>query len=105
MQRLGSLEVRVDLAKRVQAQSRLELAFIRKLAVEEGAAKTTAVIDKLLLDRQQRFENIFKKMEAKGNQLKKYVPTPAEEWRRSRIDRKSPYYPGRGKATPDRDRR
>jgi len=53
---------KVDLAKAVQKQAIAEFVFIRKLAVEEGAQKTVAAIDGLLLDRQERFGKVLGKM-------------------------------------------
>jgi hypothetical protein len=38
-----------------------ELMFIRKLTVEEKAAKTTAAIDGIMLNRQQQFEQLMEK--------------------------------------------
>lgn len=54
---------RTILFKSVYKQNDAELALIRKLAAEEGAAKTTMVIDKLLADKQEQFEETIKKIE------------------------------------------
>ena len=59
----GAVEDRLNLAKAVQEQIVAELDFIRKFAVEEGATKTTAAIDGLLMSRQERFEEIIRNME------------------------------------------
>lgn len=56
-------ENRLNLAKAVQEQVVAELGFIRKLAVEEEAIKTTAAIDALLARRQERFEKITTRIE------------------------------------------
>ncbi|MHC4156033.1 MAG: hypothetical protein ACYST6_14085 [Planctomycetota bacterium] len=40
-----------------------ELVFLRQVAVEEGALKTVAATEALLLDRQERFEKVFGKLE------------------------------------------
>jgi hypothetical protein len=56
-------EDRTSLAKAVQEQVTTELNFLRQLAVEEGAVKTTNAIDLLLANRQKRFENILQRME------------------------------------------
>lgn len=50
---------RVELAEDVQKQFLLELAFIRKLAIEDGAKKTTAAIEALVLDKNLRYEGII----------------------------------------------
>jgi ankyrin repeat protein len=49
---------RTGLVKDVQNQFEAELTFIRKLAVEEEAQKTTEAIDKLLTTRKQRFKKV-----------------------------------------------
>lgn len=56
-------ESRTNLAKAVQEQIVRELTFIRKLAVEEKAAKTTAAIDGLLMMRKERFDETLERME------------------------------------------
>ena len=59
----GTAEDKLDLVQAVQEQVTAEFNFLRELAVEEGAVKTTAAIDGLLADRQERFGKIIKKME------------------------------------------
>ncbi|HUT29258.1 MAG TPA: hypothetical protein VMX13_05655 [Sedimentisphaerales bacterium] len=59
----GLVEERMDLAEAVNKQTVAELVFVRQVAVEEGALKTAAAIDGLLLDRQDRFEKVSKKIE------------------------------------------
>lgn len=59
----GFVEERMDLAESVNQQVVDEFVFLRQIAVEEGALKTAAAIDGLLLDRQQRFEKISKKID------------------------------------------
>lgn len=59
----GRAEDRTNLAKAVEDQITKELTFIRKLAVEEKAAKTTAAIDGLLMMRKERFNTTLKNME------------------------------------------
>ena len=54
---------KIDLVQAVQEQVRAELNFLRELAVEEKAVKTTAAIDGLLLDRQERFKDVIAKLE------------------------------------------
>jgi len=57
------VENRISLAKAVQEPVKADLIYIRKLAVEEGAKKTTAAIDGLLLSRQKRMERVVQRME------------------------------------------
>ncbi|HUW19609.1 MAG TPA: hypothetical protein VMW16_09925 [Sedimentisphaerales bacterium] len=67
----STAEENVDLAKAVHEQAIDELAFIRKLASEEGALKTTAAIDALLLDRQERYGKMLDKMEANEKRMRR----------------------------------
>jgi hypothetical protein len=53
------------LATEVQKQIIAEMVMIRELAAEEGAVKTTAAIDSLLIDRQDRLDKIIKRMSVK----------------------------------------
>jgi len=57
------VENRISLAKAAQEPIKAVLIYIRKFAVEEGAKKTTAAIDGLLLSRQKRMERLVQKME------------------------------------------
>jgi len=66
----GADENRLDLLHAVQEQVTAEFNLLRKLAVEEGAVKTTAAIDGLLADRQERFGKIIKKMERDRERLR-----------------------------------
>jgi len=59
----GEVANKINLAKTAEEQITAELNFIRELAVEEGAAKTTAAIDGLLAHRQKRSEEINQKLE------------------------------------------
>ena len=59
----GDVGNKINLAKDVQEQITAELNFIREIAVEEGAAKTTAAIDGLLAYREKRSEEINEKLE------------------------------------------
>jgi len=54
---------RTILERAVERQVRVELDLIRKLAVEEKAVKTVAVIDGIALNRQERSRKLLKKME------------------------------------------
>lgn len=79
-------ENKANLAKEVQRQIEAELTFIRKLAVEEGAEKTTAAIDGLLLSRDQRSEKLIKELQEEKRQQR-------QELRQDQRSR------GRGRAT------
>ena len=59
----GPVEERIELADLVHKQVVDELVFLRQVAVEEGALKTVAATEALLLDRQERFEKVFGKLE------------------------------------------
>lgn len=87
-------EDKISLAKAVQKQVTAELNFLRELAVEEGAVKTTEAIDRLLASRQERFEEIIEKMEKRKARL-----TEREERRRKdREDRRTRERPSRRNA-------
>ncbi len=62
---------KTNLAKAAHEQSKEELMFIRKLAVEEGAKKTTAAIDGLLLSRQERFDKLIEKFQEEKRELRR----------------------------------
>jgi len=55
-------EKKMQLAKAVQDQVLDELDALRKIAAEEEAVKTTAAIDMLIADRQERFKKVLKRM-------------------------------------------
>jgi len=57
------IDNRPRLAREVQQQVAEELAFLRKIAAQEGAKKTVAAIDGILLARQIRLERLIQKME------------------------------------------
>ncbi|MHC4324476.1 MAG: ankyrin repeat domain-containing protein [Planctomycetota bacterium] len=54
---------KLELARTIHPQIRAEITFIRTIAVEEKAKKTTAAIDGLLLARKERFDGLVVKME------------------------------------------
>lgn len=66
----GKAEDRTNLASFVHEQIVKELNFIRELAVEEGAVKTTAAIDGLLMMRQERFDRIIERLEEMRRRLR-----------------------------------
>ena len=88
----GPLENRKTLAKTVHEQIITELNFLHKLAVEEGAKKTTAAIDAVLLSRQERFGRVEEKLEEERK--KEYEAE--REARKTRVPRGTPRYPQRG---------
>lgn len=59
----GLTECTPGVVQTVYEQIGAEYDFVRKQAVEENAAKTTAAIDGVLLRRQERFDKIVEKME------------------------------------------
>lgn len=76
---------KLPLAKDVHERVMAELMFIRKLAVEESAKKTTAAVDGLLLKRQQQFDELNEKFkEERIRQLRQ--ERGARSRRRSRQD-------------------
>jgi hypothetical protein len=78
-------EEKLDLALAVQKQITAEFNFLRELAVKEGAAKTTAAIDGILLDRQERFKNVIEKLEKESERYRRF--TEREERRRELRER------------------
>ena len=85
----------LDLAVAVNDQVTEEFKFIRELAAEEGAAMTVAAIDGLMLERQERFEQVTKKLEQDLARARKKAER--EERRRGGTER--------GGRTRDRDSR
>ena len=59
----GLTECTTEIIQTVYEQIGAEYDFVRKQAVEDNAAKTTAAIDGVLLRRQERFDRIVEKME------------------------------------------
>jgi hypothetical protein len=64
-------EEKVDLALAMQKQITEEFKFLRELAIKEGAAKTAAAIDGILLDRQERFKDVIEKLEKETERYRK----------------------------------
>jgi ankyrin repeat protein len=60
---------KLELAKQIHPQMQAELSSIRTIAVEENAKKTTAAIDGVLLARQERFDELVKKVEEQRRKL------------------------------------
>jgi len=57
------------LAKSVNEQVMQELVLIHKVAKEEGAKKTVAAVEGLMLDRQQRYGKMIQKLEAQRRRI------------------------------------
>jgi len=72
----ASAENRAELARAVHEQIRLEISSIRNVAFEEEAKKTTATIDGVLLYRQTRFDEFFRKMEEEQQALRQQTQDP-----------------------------
>ncbi|MFZ0035588.1 MAG: hypothetical protein WAK60_11460 [Sedimentisphaerales bacterium] len=68
-----SKEEKLDLALAVQKQITAELNFLRGLAVKEGAVKTTAAIDGILLDRQKRIKDVTEKLEKETERYRRLM--------------------------------
>jgi len=62
---------RTALAKAAHENATEEIMFIRKLAVEEGAKKTTAAIDGLLLSRQERYDKLIVRLQEEKKELRR----------------------------------
>ena len=67
----GRLDDRLDLALAMQKQITAEVKFLRELAVKEGAGETTAAIDGILLDRQERFKGVIEELERNSERLRR----------------------------------
>jgi len=92
-------EEKLNLALAVQKQTTAEFKFLRELAVKEGAAKTTAAIDGILLDRQERFKDVIEKLEKETERYRRL--TEREEKRKEQRERSS----GRSRERTDRTKR
>jgi len=64
-------EKKTELVKAVQKQLLDELNVLREIAIEEKAVKTTAAIDKLLGDRQERFKKVLKRMDVENEKMQR----------------------------------
>lgn len=67
----GRLDDRFDLILAAQKQTIAEFKFLRELAIKEGAVKTTAAIDGILLDRQERFKGVIEELGKKSERLRR----------------------------------
>jgi hypothetical protein len=92
-------EEKLDLALEVQKQITAEFKFLRELAVKEGATKTAAAIDGILLDRQERFKDVIEKLEKETERYHRLAER--EERRKELQERRS----GLNRERTDRVRR
>ena len=77
-------EDKLELILEVQQQSATELNLLRRLAVEEGAEKTTAAIDGILLNRQERYKDVIERFERERERLRREEERERERLERSR---------------------
>lgn len=81
---------RLELLQATQRQTTMELDFLRKLSVEEGAEKTTAAIDAILLDRQERYEPVTERLEREKERLRREQEREERSRDRSRTRERPP---------------
>ncbi|MHC4185359.1 MAG: hypothetical protein ACYSUC_07170 [Planctomycetota bacterium] len=92
-----TIDDRLDLIRDVQRQAVAELVFIREMAVKEGAVKTTAAIEGLLLDRLDRGDGIYERLKEAERMMRE---RGREERRKRREERRT----RDGSSRTDRDR-
>lgn len=80
----GKLDDRYELVLAVRKQIAEELNFLKELAVKEGAVKTAAAIDGILLDRQERLKDVTEELEKESKRFR-----VREEKRREMQERSS----------------
>jgi len=93
LKKRNRVEDRISLEKAVQEQGKAELNFLRELAVEEGAVKTTEVIDRLLASRDKQLEQIVRKIEERASRERSRRSSDWEQRRRDlqeRVERRRP---------------
>jgi hypothetical protein len=78
----GRLDDRFDLVLAMKKQITAEFKFLRELAIKEGAVQTTAAIDGILLDRQERFKGVIEELGKKSERLRRL--SEREERRKER---------------------
>lgn len=88
----GEIERKQNLMKAVHERSSAEFNLIREVAVKEGAVKTTAAIDQVIKDREERYNRLINRLEeVKKTGLKQQREErrkELEERRRERRDRR-----------------
>jgi hypothetical protein len=93
----GKLDDRLELILAVRKQITEEFNFLKELAVKEGAVKTAAAIDGILLDRQERLKAVTEELEKESKRFR-----VREEKRKEQQDRSSS---GRTREPSDRTKR
>ncbi len=82
-----AVDTRSRMTREVQKQVALELGFLRKVAEQEGAKKTIAAIDGVLLYRQSRLDKLNKQLQEDRREAKAEASSPrSSRTRRSRTD-------------------
>jgi hypothetical protein len=94
-----SKEEKLELALAAQKQITAEFKFLRELAIKEGAVKTTAAIDGILLSRQERFKGVIEELERNSERLRRL--TEREEKRKELRERSG----GRSRERTDRSKK
>lgn len=80
-----AVDNRTRMTREVQKQVALELGFLRKIAEEEGAKKTIAAIDGVLLYRQSRLKKLNKQLQDDRREARAdAISTRSSRTRRSR---------------------
>jgi len=100
----AGIEDGAGLAEAVQMQVAAELNFIRQIALEEGAVKTTAAIDGILASRQQRFERLIKAIQARQEKARLSEREQRMEKRQGRTRRSSRDRSQRRRSREDKQR-
>ena len=96
-----AMDNRSRLAREVQKQVALELGLLRQIAEEEGAKKTIAAIDGVLLYRQYRLEKLNEQMqEDRRNARANATSAGSSRSRRSRTGGSSTVTEPRGRYAP-----
>ncbi|MDD5064643.1 MAG: hypothetical protein PHQ35_07810 [Phycisphaerae bacterium] len=99
----GKLDERLDLVLAVRKQIAEEFNFLKELAVKEGAVKTAAAIDGILLDRQERLKDVTEELEKESRRFRVREEKRRELQERSGGRRESPDRTRREPRTRDRD--
>jgi hypothetical protein len=79
----GKLDDRLDLVLAVRKQITEELTFLKELAVKEGAVKTAAAIDGVLLARQERLKGVTEELEKESKRFRAREDKRKEQQERS----------------------
>jgi len=93
------------LAKAVHEQTMQELALIHKLAKEEGAEKTLAAVEGLMVEREGRYSKMFARMENQRRRGRRSNRGHRGGRRGGRYDQEQGYNGQRGQYDKRYDRR